>query len=137
MRKLKLTKEQQQELFDNNFSKESYEQAKQIVQNAMTSSDSFEKLWNNLRGYERDVEYEDCFTIIYCEMELDRKSMRTQADYVGVRFTIFWNDDDPRDSTISEVELYTSDTPNHKISLMCFFNPDTLEIVRWNRYFPY
>lgn len=136
MRKPKLTKEQRQELFDNNFNKESYEQAKRIVQNAITSSSSFEMLWNNLREYERDVEYEGTSTIIYCEMELDKKPMQTQTDYVGIQFTILW-DDNQSVGMIFGVELYTSDTPNHEIMPMCFFNPDTLEIVRWNHNFPY
>lgn len=135
MAKTKLTKERQQELFDNNFSQEAYEQAKQLVQSAISNAASFPMLWMTLQKYDRDIEYDDDSTIIYCEIELDKSLMRTKADYVGVRFTILWYDDFPERSGIIVVELYSSDTPNGEVEPMCYFDPNTLEIIIWNRYF--
>lgn len=135
MAKIKLTKEQRQELFENNFSQKAYEKVKHSVETAISHSTTFKMLWEALGRYDRDVEYDDDFTIIYCGIELDRSNMQTKANYAGVRFTILWNDNIPKKSGILVAELYSSDTSSGEIEPICFFDPNTLEIVKWNETF--
>lgn len=126
---IKLTKEQQS-LFDDNFNKAAYEQAKQVIQEAISKAKTFEDLWNSLNSYERDNDFDDDYSIIYCEVELDRSHMATGADYVGVDFNICWNDDTNK-GYIEAVSLHTSDTPGREVELICFIHPDTCEITKW------
>lgn len=128
--KTKLTKEQQ-EFFNRNFNKDAYEQAKRPIQEAISKSNTFEELWNSLSGYSRDSDFDDDYSIIYCEAELDRSKMETAADYVGVYFVICWNDDTDK-GWIDNVSLYTSDTPSGEVEPICFFNPKTYEITKWD-----
>ena len=65
--RIDLTKEQQ-ELFDNNFNKNAYEQAKQVIQEAISKAKTFEDLWNSLNLYECDDGFDDDYSIIYCEI---------------------------------------------------------------------
>lgn len=127
--RIALTKEQQ-ELFDNNFNKDAYEQAKQVIQVAISKAKTFMDLWNSLNSYERDNGFDDDYSIIYCEVELDRSHMATTADYVGVYFCICW-DDETESAHIGAVSLYTSDTPDGQVECLCSFHPDTCEIIRW------
>ena len=87
MKKIKLTAEQQK-LFNTNFNRKAYEEAKKPIQEAISGSKSFDELWSKLQNHECDVEYEDDCTIISCEVELDRSHMETEGDYVGVCFYI-------------------------------------------------
>lgn len=127
--KVELTKEQQA-LFNANFDKKVYEKAKQSVQDAISQSKSFEELWTALSNYERDNDFNDNHSIIYCEVELDRYNMETPADYVGADFTIYW-DDDANKGWIESVSLHTSDTPDGEVELLCFIHPETCEIIEW------
>ena len=92
MKKIKLTAEQQK-LFNTNFNRKAYEEAKKPIQEAISGSKSFDELWSKLQNHECDVEYEDDCTIISCEVELDRSHMETEGDYVGVCFYIKWYDE--------------------------------------------
>lgn len=121
----------QQELFDNNFNKSAYEQVKQIIQKAISEAKTFEDLWNSLNSFDRDNDFNDDYSIIYCEAELDRSHMATSADYVGVDFNIFWNDNTSR-GHIETVSLHTSDTPDGAVTLICCIHPDTCEITGWH-----
>lgn len=130
MKRIKLTPEQQN-LFNANFNREAYEEAKKPIQEAISGSKSFDELWGKLQKYDRDVEYEDDYTIITCEVELDRSHMETEGDYVGICFFIKWYDE-TNSGTISEVELYTSETSGDYIAdLLCRIHPDTCEITEW------
>lgn len=127
--KQKISKEQQ-ELFDNNFDKNSYEQVKKVIQEAISKAKTFEDLWTSLNSYERDSRFDDDCSIIFCEVELDRSHMATSADYVGVDFNIYW-DDNTNKGHIEAVSLHTSDTPDGEVELICFIHPDTCEITEW------
>ena len=65
--RINLTKEQQ-ELFSNNFNKSAYEQAKQVIQEAISKAKTFEELWNSLNSYERDNGFDDDYSIIYLSL---------------------------------------------------------------------
>lgn len=127
--KVTLTKEQQ-ELFDDNFDKNAYEQAKQSVQDTISKSKTFEELWSALSKYERDNDFDDDFSIIYCEVELDRSNMQTPANYVGMDFAICW-DDNTNQGWIDKVSLHSSDTSNGEVELICFIEPNTCEVIEW------
>lgn len=127
--KQKISKEQQ-ELFDNNFDKNSYEQVKKVIQETISKAKTFEDLWTSLNSYERDSRFDDDCSIIFCEVELDRSHMATSADYVGVDFNIYW-DDNTNKGHIEAVSLHTSDTPDGEVELICFIHPDTCEITEW------
>lgn len=130
MKEVKLTPEQQK-LFNANFSRDAYEEAKKPIQEAIAGSKSFDELWSNLQKYDRDVEYEDDCTIILCAVELDRSYLETEGDYVGVCFQIIW-DDDSSSGKISSVELYSTETSCEYVAdLICCINPDTCEIIEW------
>lgn len=130
MTEIKLTPEQQK-LFDANFNRRAYEQAKAPIQKAICESQCFAEVLDRLHGYEYDVEYEDDFTIISCEVELDRSHMETEGDYVGVCFFIKWYDE-ADSGMISKVELYTSETSGDYLAdLLCCIHPDTCEITEW------
>lgn len=130
MKEIKLTPEQQK-LFNANFNQETYEVAKKPIQEAISGSKTFNELWNKLQKYDRDVEYEDDYTIISCEVELDRSHMATEGDYVGVCFYIKWYDETDA-GIIDKVELYTSETSGDYIAdLLCCIHPDTCEITEW------
>ena len=130
MKEIKLTPEQQK-LFNANFNQETYEVAKKPIQEAISGSKTFNELWNKLQKYDRDVEYEDDYTIISCEVELDRSHMTTEGDYVGVCFYIKWYDETDA-GMIDKVELYTSETSGDYIAdLLCCIHPDTCEITEW------
>lgn len=130
MKKIKLTPEQQR-LFNANFNREAYEKAKKPIQEALSGTTTFCKLWDKLQKYDRDVEYEDDCTIIACGVELDRSHMETKGDYVGVCFYIKWFDE-TNSGEISSVELYSSETSGDYIAdLLCHIHPDTCEITEW------
>ena len=130
MKEIKLTSEQQK-LFNANFNREAYKEAKKPIQEAVTSSKSFDQLWGQLQKYDRDVEYEDDCTIIWCEVELDRSHMKTEGDYVGVCFFIKWYDETDS-GMIDKVELYTSETSGDYLAdLLCCIHPETCEITEW------
>lgn len=130
MKKIKLTLEQQK-LFNANFNREAYEEAKKPIQEAISGSKTFDELWSKFQKYDRDVEYEDDFTIISCEVELDRSHMETECDYVGVCFYIKWYDDTDS-GVIDNVALYSSKTSNDYLAdLLCYIHPDTCEITKW------
>lgn len=130
MKKIKLTAEQQK-LFNANFNRKAYEEAKKPIQEAISGSKSFDELWSKLQNHECDVEYEDDCTIISCEVELDRSHMETEGDYVGVCFYIKWYDE-ADSGTISKVELYSSETSgNYFADHLCNIHPETCEITEW------
>lgn len=130
MKEIKLTPEQQK-LFNANFNREAYEEAKKPIQEAISGSKSFDELWNKLQKHECDVEYEDDCTIISCEVELDRSHMETEGDYVGACFFIKWYDE-ADSGMIDKVELYTSETSNDYLAdLLCCIHPETCEITEW------
>lgn len=120
---------EQQKRFDRNFNREAYYKAKETVQKAISNSASFEELWVALSRYERDVEYTDEGTIIFCEVELDRSHMETTGDYVGIDFAIFIDEDDK--GRIEEASLFTSDTSSGDVELLCLINPNTCEVIEW------
>ncbi len=77
------------------------------------------------------MEYEDDFTIITCEVELDRSHMETEGDYVGVCFYIKWYDEADA-GMIDKVALYSSEPSGEYIAdLLCYINPDTCEVIEW------
>ena len=130
MKKIKLTPEQQK-LFNANFNRDAYEEAKKPIQEAISGSKSFDELWSKLQKYERDVEYEDDYTIISCEVELDRSHMETECDYVGVCFYIHWYDE-TNTGSIHHVKLFSSETSGEYLAdLLCHIHPDTCEITEW------
>ncbi len=130
MTKTKLTPERQK-LFNANFNRQAYEEAKKPVQEAVSEARSFYELWDKLHRYDRDVEYEDDFTIISCEVELDRSHMETNGDYVGVCFYIKWYDETDS-GMINNVALYSSETSGDYLAdLLCYIHPDTCEITEW------
>lgn len=92
MKKSNLTPEQQT-LFNANFNRRAYDKAKEPIQKAMSESKTFDEFWERIKNYDRDVEFDDDFTIITCEVELDRSHMETEGDYVGVCFYIKWSDE--------------------------------------------
>ena len=124
-----LTKEQQK-WFERNFNKEAYEQAKRTVQEHISKSKTFFELWDMLDPHDRDCDFEDDYSIIYYEVELDRSNMETDARYVGVYFTIHWNDD-TNNGKIHSVALFSSDIPSKEVEEICSFHPDTCEVVKW------
>lgn len=124
----KLTKEQQ-ERFNRNFNQEAYYKAKADIQKIISAASNFGELWTNLWPYEKDSEYIEEGTIILCEVELDRSQMETEADYVGVTFDILVDESDK--GRIVGVSLYTSDTPDGEVELMCYFNHNTCEVLEW------
>ena len=118
-------------LFNRNFNRDAYEKVKAPIQSIVSQSSSFVELWEGLQKYDRDVEYEDDYTIISCEVELDRSLMVTEGDYVGVCFFIKWYDETDV-GMIDKVELYTSETSGDYIAdLLCCIHPDTCEITEW------
>lgn len=130
MDKIKLTPEQQR-LFDRNFDRKAYEDAKELILKAIRESKSCFDLWDKLRPYDRDTEYADDCTIIWCEVELDRSRMETDGDYVGLTFYINWYDEADA-GLISHVELYSTETSREYIAdRLCCFDPDTCEITEW------
>lgn len=130
MTEIKLTPEQQK-LFDANFNRRAYEQAKSPIQKAICESQCFAEVLDRLHGYEYDVEYEDDFTIISCEVELDRSHMETEGDYVGVCFDIKWFDESDS-GTISRVALFSSEPSKEYIAdLLCYIDPNTCEVTEW------
>lgn len=130
MKKIKLTAEQQK-LFNANFNRKAYEEAKKPIQEAISGSKSFDELWSKLQNHECDVEYEDDCTIISCEVELDRSHMETEDDYVGVCFYIKWYDEADA-GMIDKVALYSSEPSGEYIAdLLCYINPDSCEVTEW------
>ena len=129
--KVKLTPAQQK-LFSDNFNRQAYEDAKKPIQEAIAKSKSFFDLWDNLSGYEHhDVEYTDKYTIVWCEVELNKKHMKTKAGYVGVCFFIYWNDE-TKTGEIGEVELYSNEETGADIAdLLCYIDPETCEVTEW------
>lgn len=130
MKKISLTPEQQT-LFNANFNQQAYAQAKEPIQKALSESKTFYELWEKLQKYDRDVEYEDDFTIIACEVELDRSHMETEGDYVGVCFYIKWYDE-TNSGIIDKVALYSSEPSGEYIAdLLCYIHPETCEVTEW------
>ncbi len=130
MKKVNLTPEQQA-LFNANFNRRAYDQAKEPIQKAVSESKNFNELLDKISKYDRDVEYEDDFTIITCEVELDRSHMETEGDYVGVCFYIKWYDEADA-GMIDKVALYSSEPSGEYIAdLLCYINPDTCEVIEW------
>ncbi len=130
MKKIKLTAEQQK-LFNANFNRKAYEEAKKPIQEAISGSKSFDELWSKLQNHECDVEYEDDFTIITCEVELDRSHMETEGDYVGVCFYIKWSYE-TNTGTFDKVALFSSEPSGEYIAdLLCYINPETCEVTEW------
>lgn len=130
MTKSNLTPEQQT-LFNANFNRRAYDKAKEPIQKAVSESKNFNELLDKISKYDRDVEYEDDFTIITCEVELDRSHMETEGDYVGVCFYIKWYDEADA-GMIDKVALYSSEPSGEYIAdLLCYINPDTCEVIEW------
>lgn len=127
MKTLTLTKEEIAS-FERNFNREAYEKAKVPIQQALSNAKNFRELWDSLSPHNRDIQYWDNFTVLLCEVELDRSKMETTADYVGVSFFIYWNDKKNK-GKIRTVELYSSDSFNGEVQYYCSINPDTCEIV--------
>lgn len=130
MKKSNLTPEQQT-LFNANFNRRAYDKAKEPIQKAISESKNFDELWERIKNYDRDVEFEDDFTIITCEVELDRSHMETEGDYVGVCFYIKWYDEADA-GMIDKVALYSSEPSGEYIAdLLCYINPDSCEVTEW------
>lgn len=130
MTKSNLTPEQQT-LFNANFNRRAYDKAKEPIQKAVSESKNFNELLDKISKYDRDVEYEDDFTIITCEVELDRSHMETEGDYVGVCFYIKWYYEADA-GMIDKVALYSSEPSGEYIAdLLCYINPDTCEVIEW------
>lgn len=129
MTRVKLT-EEQEDKFNRNFDREAYSTAKAKVQKIISEANSYGKLWTGLCMYEKDVEFTDDGTIIFCEVELDRSHMETSCDYVGVTFDILIGEDDK--GSIIGASLYTSDTNDGEVELLCFINHNTCEVTEWD-----
>lgn len=77
------------------------------------------------------MEFDDDFTIITCEVELDRSHMETEGDYVGVCFYIKWSDE-TNTGTFDKVALFSSEPSGEYIAdLLCYINPETCEVTEW------
>lgn len=128
--KQKLTPKQKK-LFNDNFNRQVYDLAKNAIQKAVSESRSFGSLWGKLHKYDCDVEYEDDFTIISCEVELDRSQMKTKGDYVGLCFYIKWYDE-TNSGIIDTVALYSSEpSGEYEADLLCYIDPNTCEVAEW------
>lgn len=114
--------------FNRNFNREVFEKAKNKIQQALLESNSLEELWSKLKLYQRDIKYRDIFSVLLCEVELDRSKMETTADYVGVCFFIYWNEKKKK-GNIKAVELYSSDSYNGDVLYYCTIDPNTCEII--------
>lgn len=129
LQKVRLTKKEQK-LFNSNFNRRAYERAKKPIQEAVSTSGTFEELWDKICSYERDVDHYDDSSIIYCEAELDRSHMKTEADYVGIDFHIRW-DATSNTGKIIKASLHSSDTIDGEVELICFIDPETCAILEW------
>ena len=123
--------DKQQKLLNDNFNRDAFDDVKGIVNKAIAEAHSFDDLWSNLQKFDCDVEFEDNFTIIFCDAELDRSHMETSADYVGVGFMIKWYDD-TNTGKIDKVSLYSTETSNDYVAdLLCYIDPESCEVIEW------
>lgn len=130
--KINLTPEQL-EMFKRNFNQEAFDQARATIQKYIDGADTFLKMYDSLKNYDRDIEYYDDYTIIICEVELDRSKMTTTADYVGLNFSIFWYEEDGKEyGKIEKVLLYSNEpTGEYEAERLCQLNPVTGEVTEW------
>lgn len=123
--------DRQQKLFNDNFDRQAFDKVKGIMEQAIAKAGNFEGLIYALRDFNHDVEFEDNFTIISCDVELDRSGMKTAASYVGVTIVIKW-DDKANKGKIDIAELYSNElTGQYEADLLCVIDADTYEVIHW------
>ncbi len=129
--KIKLTPEQK-EMFKRNFDQEAFDKAKATIQQLIDGAKSFQNLYESLRKYDRDLEFYDEYTIIFCEVELDRSKMTTTADYVGLNFFIYWYEEDGKEyGKIEKILLYSNEpTGEYEADRICQLDPSG-NITEW------
>ena len=132
MKNIKLSPKQRK-LYEDNFNKEAFEKAKATIQQIIDGAESFQKLYDGLQKYDRDLEFYDEYTIIFCEVELDRSQMATKADYVGLNISIFWYEDDGKEyGKIEKILLYSNEpTGDYEAERLCQLDPVTGEVTEW------
>lgn len=117
-------------MFDQNFNKKTFETVKQEIQAIIDKSHTFQDLYFALGKYDRTVDYFDDYTVIKCEVELDRSRMETDANYVSVIFLINWSDE-TLNSFIDFAVLYYAKDQDDYSDALCAFNPETCKIIKW------
>lgn len=130
--KIRLSPEQL-EMFKRNFNQEAFDKAKATIQQIVDGAESFQKLYDSLKNYDRDLEFYDDYTIIFCEVELDRSKMTTTGDYVGLNFFIYWYEVDGKEyGKIEKVLLYSNEpTKDYEAERLCQLDPATGEVTEW------
>lgn len=132
------TGDEWRKIFTENFNQEAYEEAVEPVKTAIADSKCADELYQNLKKLEYakkcegpDMEFEDDCTIIWCNVELDRSQMTTEADYVGVRLYIEWNEQEKK-GAIKMAFLYsTVFSKEYVADELCRFDPETFDIMEW------
>lgn len=124
---------EQKKLYEDNFNKEAFDKAKTTIQQFIDNAESFQNLYDSLQNYERDIEYYDEYTIIFCEVELDRSQMATTGDYVGLNFSIYWYEDNGKEyGKIEKILLYSNEpTHEYEAERLCQLDPDSGEVTEW------
>lgn len=123
---------EQQKFFDDNFDRIAYQEAKANLLKRISEADSFESFWRALDCFENhDIDYTDTDNIVYCDIELDRKRMNTDASYVGVTFILLWLEREKK-AVLNTSILYSNQKSQDEFAdMLCYIDPDTCEVINW------
>lgn len=130
--------EEWQRIFNENFDPVAYAEAVAPIQEAINQSKAAFGLYRRLEKLEYakkcecpDIEYGDDYTIVWCDVELDRSRMATDADYVAVGLRIHWYDEE-KFGKIVDCRLYsTVFSKAYLADELCRFNPESFMIMDW------
>lgn len=138
-KKLKIPdRESQQRIFNENFDFQTFKDAVEPVIKCLTGAHTPSEIGERMKALENskkcdwfDLEFEDFKTIIWCDIELDRSQMETEADFVGVTILIDW-EDAKGIGTIKTAYLYsTVFSKDYLADELCRFDPETFQIMEW------
>lgn len=131
MKAVRLTKAQRQ-LFENNFDRQAYDEAKKEVERLFSDWKTDEELLGTLRKYDWDMWGAEDYIFHYCVIEMDRSRMNTTADYVSVEFIIMCDYFDMHKFQIVDALLYSNEISKDYIAdRLCHFDPNTCEVTKW------
>lgn len=138
-KKLKIPdRECQQRIFNENFSSQAYEDAVKSVMECLTGAHTPSEIGERMKTLENskkcdwfDLEFEDFKTIIWCDIELDRSKMETEADYVGVHLRIDWEDAKGNGKILIASLFSTVFSKDYIADELCRFDPETFQIMEW------